>query len=113
MVVCTPNISVIPYTPDFVKGVSNICGDIIPILDLGLRFGIVSQRESDNNIGKYTLVVKNNSDINLGVIVKDAPLSFATIEDKIDQIPSITNGNGAFKGFFNLEGRIVKLIDCL
>jgi len=33
-------ITVIPNSPDFVKGVINLRGTIVPIIDLRLRFGI-------------------------------------------------------------------------
>ena len=113
-VVRTPNISVIPHTPDFVKGVGNIRGNIMAILDLELRFGIVTQEESDNNIGKYTLVIES-SDINLGVIVKEVPTAISITEDKIEYSPSIIYESGvddkSVQGIVKLDDRMVILID--
>ncbi|GAB3816253.1 hypothetical protein GCM10028895_11270 [Pontibacter rugosus] len=39
-VTSTPAVTRMPRTPDFVKGVANIRGDIIAIMDMERRFGI-------------------------------------------------------------------------
>ena len=39
-VVITPNITRMPQTPAFVKGVANIRGNVIAILDLEEKFGL-------------------------------------------------------------------------
>ncbi|CAB1068102.1 Positive regulator of CheA protein activity (CheW) [Olavius algarvensis Delta 1 endosymbiont] len=35
-------ITSVPQTPDFVKGVINLRGKVIPVMDLRLRFGMMS-----------------------------------------------------------------------
>jgi len=62
-------ITSVPRTPDFVKGVINLRGKVITVLDLRLRFGI---EESEYNERTCTIVVEvtgQSGDILIGVVV--------------------------------------------
>src|SRR6476620_5317930 len=53
----TPEITRMPKTPAFIKGVANIRGDIIAIMDLEERFGLVPP--GDIRLGpSYTLAIE-------------------------------------------------------
>lgn len=43
------NIRKIPQTPEFIKGVINLRGKVIPVLDLRSRFGMEERDQSDRN----------------------------------------------------------------
>src|SRR5688572_6581503 len=59
-VTITPEIARMPKTPDFIKGVANVRGDIIAIMDLEERFKIRRHVDalSTSLIGSYTLVIE-------------------------------------------------------
>ncbi len=41
------NITTVPQMPDYVKGVINLRGKIIPVMDLRLRFGFTDTKDTD------------------------------------------------------------------
>ena len=41
------DITPVPKTPDFIKGVINLRGKIVPVMDLRTKFGMVAQEYDD------------------------------------------------------------------
>src|SRR3954467_12787508 len=69
-VVITPNITKMPQTPSYVRGVANIRGNVISIFDLEDRFNLT--RASQDQKSKYTLVVESE-DIKMGLLLNEVP----------------------------------------
>ncbi|MEA3522810.1 MAG: chemotaxis protein CheW [Campylobacterota bacterium] len=59
------NITHIPKTPDFVKGVINLRGSIIPVVDIRLKFGM-DEREMDMNTA---IIIYEVDKVSIGFIV--------------------------------------------
>ncbi|MBI9075498.1 MAG: purine-binding chemotaxis protein CheW, partial [Desulfatibacillum sp.] len=62
-------VTTVPQTPDFVKGVINLRGKVIPIVDLRLRFGIHAMDYTERTC---IIVVEIQSDagkIQIGIVV--------------------------------------------
>jgi purine-binding chemotaxis protein CheW len=84
----------VPRTPDYVKGVINLRGKVIPVIDLRLRFGLESVEHTDRTCiivveiqgkaGKLTIgiVVDSVSEVlNIkGPDIKDTPAFGATLD---------------------------------
>lgn len=79
-VVLTPGIAKIPQTPSYIKGVANIRGTIIAIVDLNEKFKIGN---SDTAIGKFTLVVESD-EFKIGILVKEVPNTLTVGEKEIE-----------------------------
>lgn len=62
------NITQIPYTPDFYKGIVNIRGEFINIIDIKPFLGINSDSQENQ---KSKIIVINSSELNLGIIVDE------------------------------------------
>ncbi len=62
-IVSIMNIKTIPKTPEFVKGVINLRGKVIPVVDMRTRFGL-EEREYD----KHTCIVVVESGSRLGLL---------------------------------------------
>lgn len=62
------NITQIPYTPDFFKGIVNIRGEFINIIDIKPFLGINSKNEISQ---KSKIIVINSTDLNIGIIVDE------------------------------------------
>jgi purine-binding chemotaxis protein CheW len=106
-VVLTPTITRMPQTPEHIKGVANIRGNIIAIVDLRERFGL----GENNGVGRYTLVVESEQ-FKMGVLVPEVPNTLAISETAIDQ--SLMNMEGEhnyIKGIVKLDARLIILID--
>lgn len=113
-VTVTPNITRMPRTPDFVKGVANIRGDIIAIIDLERRFTIKPDPEKLGTSTSYTLVLEAE-DYTIGVDVKEVPQSLNLPLSKIDKTPSflqdVSVSETFIEGIAKTGNRLIIVLD--
>ncbi|WP_266205792.1 chemotaxis protein CheW [Pontibacter kalidii] len=113
-VTVTPGITRMPRTPDFVKGVANIRGDIIAIIDLEKRFIIRPNPEKAGLTTSYTLVVEAD-DYSIGVDVKEVPQSLNLPLTKIDKAPSflqdVSVSENFIEGIAKTDNRLIIVLD--
>ena len=112
-VTITPEITRMPKTPAFIKGVANIRGDIIAIMDLEERFGIVPP--GDIRLGpSYTLAIEAK-DYSIGIIVRDMPQSLTIPVSKIDKAPTFLQdlnfNDNYIEGIGKLGSRLIIVLD--
>lgn len=111
-VVITPNITRMPQTPPYIKGVANIRGNVIAIFDLEERFNLTKIDKSHEN--KYTLVVASD-DIKMGLLVNDVPNTVSVNSSDLDESVGIINDAHAevnyIKGVIKTGERLIILID--
>ena len=55
----------VPQTPDFIKGLINLRSTVIPIVDLRLRFGLLQETATDET----RIMVVNTAGKTVGIIV--------------------------------------------
>ncbi|MDR2157503.1 MAG: chemotaxis protein CheW [Clostridiales Family XIII bacterium] len=75
-------ITKVPETPDYIKGVTNLRGKIIPLIDVRLKFG----REEIPYDERTCIVVVDVVDVSVGLIV-DRVDDVLTIEDNRIALP--------------------------
>lgn len=113
-VTVTPNITRMPRTPDFVKGVANVRGDIIAIIDLEKRFQIKPMDSGEIAGNSYTLVVEAE-DYSIGVDVKEMPQSLNLPVAKIDRTPSflqdVSVSENFIEGIAKIDNRLIIVLD--
>jgi len=119
-VVPTPKILHIPETPKFVKGIGNIRGNTIAIIDLVERFGIdhkiSSNGEERKKKGKlsFTLIVECGGHTT-GILLDNVPESLAITADQIERNPNLiqdsTSNSNYIKGIIKIDNRMIILID--
>ncbi len=68
-IIAIPDITPIPKTPQFVKGVINLRGKIIPVIDLRIRFELAEQAYNDRTSIVIIKLKKDHTEIYIGVIV--------------------------------------------
>ncbi len=103
------NPTVVPGSPDYIEGVVDLRGTVIPVLNLKKRLGVHLEGEKSYN---HILIVKNNK-AKLGISVEKV-LEVAQISDeKIQKTQQIlSRGDVEFlKGFCKISGRLVLLLD--
>lgn len=104
-VVGMQNIDPVPRTPDFMKGVINLRGKIVPVIDLRTKFGLEPR---DTNKDTCIVVVDLNGDLT-GVIV-DQLLGVTTVEEKeYEAAPKLGSHIEAdfVAGMVKLEDRVI------
>jgi len=80
------SITQVPHTPSFVEGVTNLRGNVLPVIDLRKRFGFDAKTVDKNS----RVIVVNADKIKVGMIV-DAVTEVLTISDQaVEPAPAIT-----------------------
>ncbi|MEA3422381.1 MAG: chemotaxis protein CheW [Bacillota bacterium] len=103
------DITLIPNQPKYLKGVINLRGQIIPIVDFRLRLGMEPLDYTD----KTSIVVTENKDVFIGFIV-DEVSEVLEIEDKDISKQSdkkIKKENAIIDGFYKTEEFIIKILN--
>jgi purine-binding chemotaxis protein CheW len=99
----------VPNAPDFVEGVINLRGRVIPIVDLRKRFGLEAKEHS-----KATrIIVVMIDQVTVGLIVDEVSEVLRIPEDTVEPPPPIVAGIEAdyIKGVGKLEDRLLILLD--
>jgi purine-binding chemotaxis protein CheW len=78
----------VPKAPAFVKGVINLRGVVIPIIDLRSRFDLQEKDYTDNT----RIIIVSAGDYEVGLIVDAANDVIDLEEDQIDQPPEVVGG---------------------
>ncbi|SMG39437.1 purine-binding chemotaxis protein CheW [Marivirga sericea] len=111
-VVPTPHITRLPQTPAYVKGVANIRGNIIAVVDLEEKFGL--KQEEDDSANNYTLVVESD-EVKMGVLVRELPNTLNVKQSQIEDSANIIQDGGAdqsyIKGIVKLDDRLIIMLD--
>ena len=103
------SITKIPNTPDFVEGVINLRGRVIPVIDLRTRLGH-PRREHNNNT---RVIVVNVNGMTLGFIVDSVREVLRIPKSITEPPPSITAGVNSeyITAVGKLENRLLILLD--
>lgn len=81
-------ITTVPQTPEFVKGVINLRGKVIPVIDLRLRFGIKSIDYTDRTCIIVVEIEKSTGTIQIGIVVDAVSEVLNIHEESIEETPT-------------------------
>ena len=114
-VVLTPRVTRMPQTPAYVKGVANIRGSILAIVDLEEKFGLPpSGPKTEESTSNYTLVAESQ-DFRVGILVKEVPNTLSVMASDIDEtinvVQDASENNQYILGIVKIKDRLVILID--
>ncbi|CAO5676516.1 MAG: Chemotaxis protein CheW [Holosporales bacterium] len=98
----------LPNTPIYVRGVVNLRGSVVPILDLRCRFGLGFTEATKNHV----VMIVNVDNRIVGVLVDGVSDILTVSNNDVRPVPSIDNmENGSIlKGIINLSDRMVALL---
>ncbi len=99
----------VPNSPEFVSGVINLRGKVIPVIDLRKRFGFPS-KESDKNT---RIIVVELADMVVGFVVDTVREVIRIPKNIIEPPPAIVAGIGSeyIYAVAKLENRLLILLD--
>lgn len=101
----------IPQSPDFVEGVINLRGNVIPIIDLRKRFNM-PEREYDK---QTRIVVSEIEGRTVGLVVDTVSEVIRMDSDLIEPPPDLLNGSSKkgdyIKGVGKLDDKLLMLLD--
>lgn len=104
------NITEMPEMPDYVKGIINLRGKIVPVMDIRLRFGKEPRQYDD----RTCIIVIDFNGILVGLVV-DAVAEVCDIHNEnISERPNLgTRGSRGFvKNIGKINSNVILLLDC-
>jgi purine-binding chemotaxis protein CheW len=99
-------ITEIPELPEYIKGIINLRGKIIPVMDVRLRFQKPFREYND----RTCVIVIDIRDIAIGLIVDSVAEVMNIPEDDIATVPNVTKGVNRYIKGIGKVGTEVKLI---
>ncbi|RKY00982.1 chemotaxis protein CheW [Candidatus Poribacteria bacterium] len=97
----------VPNTPEYVRGVINLRGEIIPIVDLRKKLGIPPTEDKSNRI-----IVVEHQDKKVGFIVDSVSEVLRVEEDSIEPPPSMMRIDSRYiSGIAKLDGEFMIVLD--
>ncbi len=101
-------ITKVPKAPIYVEGVINLRGKVIPVIDIGKKFGFEKAERAKNN----RIVVVYLQDTTLGIIVDAVTEVIRIPHDAIEPVSDIvTSGNSEYlQGIAKLSDKMVILL---
>ena len=102
-------ITQIPQVPDYVRGLINLRGHVIPIVDLRQRFSLPASDETED----HRIIVVNVSDKMIGILVDSVNQVTRVTADQIEPPPTSVSGidHEFITGLVKFDGRLVILLD--
>ena len=106
-------ITAVPHTPEYIKGVINLRGLVIPVLELRLRFGMDSREYDDRTCIIVVDVSGVNGQIMTGMLVDSVSEVVNIAENEIEPPPDfgITTEAESILGMGKIKGAVKILLD--
>jgi len=98
----------VPYTKKYIKGVINLRGNIIPVIDVRKRFNLKTKEvDKDSRI-----MIINHGELKVGLLV-DVSSEVLQIEDEnIEPAPKVTGADDDYISSIGKDnGRIIMIVD--
>ncbi len=99
----------VPKTPPHIKGVINLRGDIIPVMDLRLKFNLPVAEETEET----RIIILKLEEVSIGVIVDQVLQTIQLGGESIESAASLMNSTIAdyIFGIGKVDGEIVTLLN--
>lgn len=99
-----------PNVPDFVKGLTNLRGKVIPIIDVRLRFGKAPQEYND----RTCIIVVEMHDSQVGLVIDQVSEVYTFNDDQIAPPPAFNTAPEArfVQGIGKAANGIKLILDC-
>lgn len=106
-------ITKVPQTPDFMCGVINLRGSVVPVVDMNMKFGMVKTERTVNTCIVVVEVILNEEKTILGALVDSVQEVFEIEPENIEPAPKIgTKLKTEFiKGMGKREDRFIIILD--
>ncbi|HSA15533.1 MAG TPA: chemotaxis protein CheW [Spirochaetota bacterium] len=104
-----PDITRLPNTPEFIKGVINLRGNVIPVVDVRLRFGLSTAEVTDLT----RIIVIESEGKEVGLLVDNVYQVVRLPETHVDQPSELIEGVSEefIKGIGRLKDRLIVILN--
>jgi len=107
------HITPVPGTPAYVRGVINLRGRIIPVVDLRARFGMAATPDNSRTCIVITQTTGSRGPATMGVIVEDVAEVVDLPPDRLEAVPQFGTGirTEFLTGVGRLAAQVILLLD--
>ena len=106
-------ITPVPQTPEFVKGVINLRGKVIPVMDLRLRFGMEAMDYTERTCTIVVEIAGQSGTVMIGIVVDSVSEVLNIKGDDIEDTPTFGTSldTDYILGMAKMEGGVKILLD--
>lgn len=106
-------ITAVPQTPAYVKGVINLRGKVIPVVDLRLKFGMPEQDYTQRTCIVVVQIDREGASLPTGVVVDEVSEVLTLQASDIEDTPDFGRGAAApyILGMAKVKGKVKILLD--
>ncbi|MDF2984955.1 MAG: chemotaxis signal transduction protein [Eubacterium sp.] len=102
-------ITEVPELPEYIRGIINLRGKIIPVMDVRLRFKKSFREYND----RTCVIVIDIGEVSIGLIVDSVSEVISIPDAEIVAPPEMSkSGNKFIKGIGKVHGEVKLLLDC-
>jgi len=91
------NVTPVPMVPEYIRGVLNLRGNVLPVIDLAVRMGLSAQAVSKHTCIVIVEMLEKNEVVSLGIIVDAVNDVLTLTNDDLESAPSF---GGRVRGEF-------------
>jgi purine-binding chemotaxis protein CheW len=106
-------ITAVPHTPEYIKGVINLRGRVIPVIDLRLKFKMEEREYTDRTCVIVVEVQGHSSSTQVGMLVDSVSEVMNIVSDDIEPPPDfgLSSEEGNILGMGKVKGHVKILLD--
>jgi purine-binding chemotaxis protein CheW len=103
----------VPKTPDFVRGVINLRGKVIPVIELRRKFDFESQADTERTCIVVVQIAWNGTAVTMGLIVDEVSEVLNVAAEQIEPSPAFGAGvdTDFILGMGKIGQKVVMLLD--
>ncbi len=103
----------IPQSPDYLKGIINIRGNVIPVVDTYYKFGFDAPEKENNSVIIILNISIRGEDSNVGIMVDKANEVFEAETNSIQNYPSLAEkyNSNFIAGVYKKEDAFILILD--
>ena len=106
-------ITPVPNAPNYITGIINFRGEVVPVFDTRIKFNLPSHNETDSYAIAVLDLIKNNEQMRIGATVDRVRDVITISNDDIKPVPpmSSTFSSDFLSGIVRLDDQFILLID--
>ncbi len=106
-------ITAVPRTPEFVRGVINLRGKVIPVVDLRRKFGMDSTEDTEETCIVVVEVDANGQALTMGVVVDEVAEVLDVAADQVEPAPTFGAAVDTtfIQGMGKVGDKVIMLLD--
>lgn len=103
----------VPRLPSFVRGVINLRGKVIPVVDLRLKFSMEAKADTEHTCIIVVQIVRDNQRVTTGILVDDVSEVLNVTAEQIEPPPSFgaSIATDFIRGMGKVGQKVVMLLD--